>query len=246
MMRATYDEVHAHATACREALVIDDGGLDELVGAVPRSTTGRSTPAWRPSPSTSSPPSSTRPARPGAPRGACRRTATCAPTWSRTCRPCARCSPTTRRRCCSSARPHPGQGHRPRLRRMGHQAGLRHRHGARGRGAAARPADAGRVGAPGVREGVQQGPAQGPAEGPRPDLRQGRGGGHPLVGDATQGRWRPLTGAEHALFGRSSTARSTTCSATACASPSAAAGRSASGSPTSSTASACGSSRATA
>ena len=30
-MRATYDEVHAHATACREALVIDDGGLDELV-----------------------------------------------------------------------------------------------------------------------------------------------------------------------------------------------------------------------
>ena len=29
-MRWTYDEVHAHATACREALVIDEGGLDEL------------------------------------------------------------------------------------------------------------------------------------------------------------------------------------------------------------------------
>jgi long-chain acyl-CoA synthetase len=30
-MRAVYDEVHAHTTACREALVIDEGGLDELV-----------------------------------------------------------------------------------------------------------------------------------------------------------------------------------------------------------------------
>ena len=30
-MRSTYDEVHAHASACREALVIDEGGLDELV-----------------------------------------------------------------------------------------------------------------------------------------------------------------------------------------------------------------------
>ena len=29
-MRSTYDEVHAQASACREALVIDDGGLDEL------------------------------------------------------------------------------------------------------------------------------------------------------------------------------------------------------------------------
>lgn len=30
-MRAIYDEVHASATACREAFVIDEGGLDELV-----------------------------------------------------------------------------------------------------------------------------------------------------------------------------------------------------------------------
>jgi long-chain acyl-CoA synthetase len=29
-MRSTYDEVHADASACREALVIDEGGLDEL------------------------------------------------------------------------------------------------------------------------------------------------------------------------------------------------------------------------
>jgi long-chain acyl-CoA synthetase len=29
-MRSAYDEVDVHATACREALVIDDGGLDEL------------------------------------------------------------------------------------------------------------------------------------------------------------------------------------------------------------------------
>jgi long-chain acyl-CoA synthetase len=29
-MRSTYDEVHAHAGACREALVIDEGGLGEL------------------------------------------------------------------------------------------------------------------------------------------------------------------------------------------------------------------------
>jgi long-chain acyl-CoA synthetase len=29
-MRSTYDEVHAHASACREVLVIDEGGLDEL------------------------------------------------------------------------------------------------------------------------------------------------------------------------------------------------------------------------
>jgi long-chain acyl-CoA synthetase len=29
-MRSTYDEVHAHVSACREALVIDEGGLDDL------------------------------------------------------------------------------------------------------------------------------------------------------------------------------------------------------------------------
>jgi long-chain acyl-CoA synthetase len=31
-MRSMFDEVHAHATESREALVIDDGGLDELAG----------------------------------------------------------------------------------------------------------------------------------------------------------------------------------------------------------------------
>jgi long-chain acyl-CoA synthetase len=30
-MKAIYDEVHGHAVACREALVIDEGGIDELV-----------------------------------------------------------------------------------------------------------------------------------------------------------------------------------------------------------------------
>jgi long-chain acyl-CoA synthetase len=31
-LRAMFDEVHAHAAECREALVIDDGALDELAG----------------------------------------------------------------------------------------------------------------------------------------------------------------------------------------------------------------------
>ena len=31
-MRAMFDEVHAHAAECREALAIDEGGLDELAG----------------------------------------------------------------------------------------------------------------------------------------------------------------------------------------------------------------------
>ncbi|HMK10212.1 MAG TPA: long-chain fatty acid--CoA ligase, partial [Acidimicrobiales bacterium] len=30
-MRASYEEVHTHATACRDAFVIDEGGIDEMV-----------------------------------------------------------------------------------------------------------------------------------------------------------------------------------------------------------------------
>ena len=197
MMRATYDEVHAHATACREALVIDDGGLDELVDAVPRSTTGRSTPAWRPSPSTSSPPSSTRPARPGA-QGVHADAPQPAHQRSRTCRPCARCSPTTRRRCCSSS---PTPWPRPSPSSASNGASWpSHRHGARGRGAPlARPTLV--VSVPRVFEKVFNKAQHKARPRPRPDLRPGEQVAIRWSEDATQGRRRLLTSAEHALFG---------------------------------------------
>ena len=146
-----------------------------------------------------------------------------------------------------AARAHADQDHRPRRRRVGHQAGVRHRRRASPGGAGAGTADDGRRGAAGVREGLQRRAAQGPCRRARPASSTSRSRS-PSAGPRTTPAGHPPDHQPRARRARAAwcTASCRPCSAGACASPSAAAAPSASGSRTSSTASGSRSSRATA